>query len=71
LLQICPQEGKKNQLGLKLNGILHLLIYVDDVNLLGDNIITIEKKTGTLIDANKEVCLEVNVEKTNYMSMSR
>jgi hypothetical protein len=32
------------------------------VNLLGDNIDTIKKNTGTLIDASKEVGLEVNTE---------
>jgi hypothetical protein len=35
----------------------------DDVNLLGNNIDTIKKTTGTLIDASKEVGLEVNTEK--------
>jgi hypothetical protein len=35
------------------------------------NIDTIEKNTKTLIDASKEVGLEINVEKTNYMLLSR
>jgi hypothetical protein len=46
------------------------LAYADDVNLLGDNIDTINKNTQTLIDASKEVGLEVNVEKTKYMLVS-
>jgi hypothetical protein len=37
------------------------------VNLLGDNIDTIKKNTETLMDINKEVDLEINVEKTKYM----
>jgi hypothetical protein len=37
------------------------------VNLLGDNIDTIKKNAETLIDASKEVGLEINVEKTKYM----
>jgi hypothetical protein len=41
------------------------------VNLLGGNIDTINKNTETVIDASKEVCLEVNVEKTKYMLVSR
>jgi ribosomal protein S2 len=43
------------------------LVYADDVNLLGDNIDTIKKSTQTLIDASKEVGLQVNTEKTKYM----
>jgi hypothetical protein len=57
--------------GLKLNGTHQLLAYTDDVNLLGDNIDTIKKNTETLIDASKEVGLEINVEKTKYMLLSR
>jgi hypothetical protein len=41
-----------------------LLVYVDDVNLLGDNLETINKNTETLIDVSVEVGLEVNTEKT-------
>jgi hypothetical protein len=41
------------------------------VNLLGDNIHTIGKNAETLIDASKEVSLEINVEKTKYMLLSR
>jgi hypothetical protein len=41
------------------------------VNLLGDNIDTIKKNTGTLIYASKEVGLEINVEKSKYMLLSR
>jgi hypothetical protein len=60
-----------NQVGLKLNGAHQLLVYADDVNLLGNNIDTIKKNTKTLIDACKEVSLEVNAEKTKYMLLSR
>jgi hypothetical protein len=58
-------------MGLKLNGTHLLLAYADDVNLLGDNIDTINKNTETLIDASKEVGLEGNVEKTKCMLVSR
>jgi hypothetical protein len=43
-----------------LNGTHQLLIYADDVNLLGDNTDTI-KKNRIIIDASKEVGLEVNI----------
>jgi hypothetical protein len=47
------------------------LAYADDENLLGDNIDTIKKNTETLIDASKDVGLEINVEKTKYMLVSQ
>jgi hypothetical protein len=40
------------------------LVYADDVNLVGNNIDTIKKNTQTLIDASKEIGLEVSAEKT-------
>jgi hypothetical protein len=57
--------------GLKLNGTHQLLAYTDDVNLLGDNIYTIKKNTESLIDAGKEIGLEINVEKAKHMLLSR
>jgi hypothetical protein len=51
--------------------VCHRLAYADDVNFLGDNTDTMNKNTETLIDASKEVGLEVNIEKTKYMLVSR
>jgi hypothetical protein len=48
--------------GLKLNGTHQLLVYADDVNLLGDNIGTIKNNTENWIDAIEEFGLEVNIE---------
>jgi hypothetical protein len=53
-----------------LNGTHQLLSYADDVNLLGGNIDT-NNNTETLIEAGKEVGLEVTAEKTKYMLVSR
>jgi hypothetical protein len=48
--------------GLKFNGTHQLLAYADNVNLIGKNIDTINENTESLIDASKEVGLEINVE---------
>jgi hypothetical protein len=34
------EKAHENQLGLKLNGIHQFLAYADDLNSLGDNIVT-------------------------------
>jgi hypothetical protein len=60
-----------SQVELKLNGTHQMLLYADDVDLQTDNIDTIKKNTRTLVDAGKEVGLEVNTEKTKYMLLSR
>jgi hypothetical protein len=70
-LEYGIRKVQENQAGLKLYWTHQLLAYADDVNLLGENIHTINKNTQTLIDASKEVRLEVNVEKTKYMLVSR
>jgi ABC-type siderophore export system fused ATPase/permease subunit len=43
----------------------------DDVNIVRENIDAIQKNTKALLDASKEVSLEVNPERTKYMLMSR
>jgi hypothetical protein len=63
-------KGKESDEGMKLNGTHQLLAYADDVNIMVENIDTIEKNTEALLDAGKEVGLEVNSEKNKYMLMS-
>jgi hypothetical protein len=63
---INRRKVQENQVGLKLSGTHQLLSYADDVNLLGDNIDTINKNTEILIDVSKEVGLEISIDKTKY-----
>jgi hypothetical protein len=66
-LEYAIRKVQENQVGLKLNGTHRLLAYADDVNLLGDNIDTIKKNAETVIDASKEVGLEINIDNIKYM----
>jgi hypothetical protein len=54
-----------------LNGKHQVLVFADDVNILGRSIHTIKKNTEALVVVSKESGLEVNADKTEYMVMSR
>jgi hypothetical protein len=56
---------------LKLNGTHQLLVYADDVNILGGSVYTIKKNAETLVVDSKETELKVNADKTKYIVMSR
>ena len=55
---------------MKLNGTHQLLALADDVNTLGGIVRTKKENAGALVVASKEIGLEVNADKTNYMVMS-
>jgi hypothetical protein len=48
-LAYAIRKAQGKQVGLELNGTHQLLVYADDMNLLGDNMGTIMKNTQALI----------------------
>ena len=59
-IPVAIRSVQVNQDGLKLNGKHQLLVYADDVNILGGNVRTVKEKGKPLLMASKENGLEVN-----------
>jgi hypothetical protein len=64
VLDYAIRRVQISQDGLKLNGTHQLLVYADDVNVLGGSM-------HALVVASNESGLEVNANKTKYMVMSQ
>jgi hypothetical protein len=69
-LQNIIRKVQVHQDGLKLNGTHLLLVYADDVNILGGSVHIAKKNTEAFVVASNETGPEVNDDETKYMVMS-
>ena len=69
-LEYAIRMVQVNRDGLQFNGTHQVLVYADDVNILGRSVRILMKNSGALVVASKETGLEVNADKTKYMVMS-
>jgi hypothetical protein len=70
-LDYAIRRVQVNQDGLKLNGARQLLVYSDEVHILGGSVRTPKKNTTALLVGSKEIGLDVNSVKTKYVVMFR
>jgi len=56
---------------LKLNGTHQLLVYADDVNIIGGSVHTMQENAKSLLMAGRNFVLEENANKTKYMVIFR
>jgi hypothetical protein len=70
-LEYAIRKVQEKQMELKLNCTYRLLAYADQMDLWRDYKDTTKKGIETLTDAGKELDLEIRVEKTRYILLSR
>jgi len=70
-LECAIRRVQINQNALKLNGTHQLLVYADNVNMLGGSVRTLKKHRETFLVGSKEIGSKGNADKTKYMVTSR
>ena len=70
-LEYAIRRVQVNEYGLKLNDIHQLLVYSDDVKILGGSVRTIKENAEVFVVVMKKIKLKVNADETKYMVLSR
>jgi len=65
-LEYVIRRVQVNRDSLKLNGTHQLLAYADDVNTLGGSIHTLKENAEALVDATREIGLEVLIKLSTW-----
>ena len=66
-LEYAIRKVQETKLGLDVNGTHQKLAYTVYVNLIGDDIRTVERNADVLLNTCKDINLAVNIRKTKYM----
>ncbi|KAJ4443615.1 hypothetical protein ANN_05289 [Periplaneta americana] len=70
-IKYAIRKVQDNRQGLELNGLHQVLVYADNVNMLGGNPQTIRENTEILLEASNAIGLKVNPEKTKVRQKER
>jgi hypothetical protein len=70
-LEYAIKRVQANLDRLKLNGTVQILAYANDVTILGGSVNTVKENAEALVVSTKEIGLQVNADKNNYMVIFR